>query len=391
MRRMSVLGLLAAASCNMGQHASDPTASSTNSDECAPLNASEMAAGEQIKVDRELFRRAGNGNADPVAEAQLAINNGDFRLFGYSRTVPGMFPAVYGVECRLDLMRQTAPSFFRGMFAASDVAPPDRARAERLFMQSYSTFATTYNRMITTSKVYPWSDLCRPADGSSRPGSDSTPDPDEFGYRDLAETGSPLDLGEAARRGTKDSIERLAKADLTAINRSDPFGFTPLAWAVVYRRPDHAAVLLRYGADPAGSSCQGELNTTSPIQLARRMEWREMIDRLRPHLRTELSPALHDPPVLVPDAASELSRILEPKRRRHAERLPSAISIRAKVAIDADGNPQGCNLEAGSGVSAFDEEICAAVLDVARWEPARGVYGNPEAGVGELRLELRAP
>ena len=110
------------------------------------------------------------------------------------------------------------------------------------------------------------------------------------------------------------------------------------------------------------------------------MEWREMIDRFRPHLRTALFPALLDPPVLVPDAASELSRI-----------LPRAISIRAKVAIDAAGNPQGCNLEAGSGVSAFDEEICAAVLDVTRWEPARGVYGNPEAGVGELRLEVRAP
>lgn len=343
-----------------------------------------------MKIDRKIFDRAGKGQASAAAEAAIAIQKRDFRFFAYSRTVPGIFPSAYGVECRPDLVTRNAPGDFRGMFAASDVPSSGEAlRAERLFEQRYSAFATDYNRAILKDASYPWRDICRAVDQPSQFGMKGDLAVEDYGYRDLKETASPIDLGEAARRGTLESLERLALKDSSAINRADAFGLTPLAWAVIYQRGDHANALLEHGAAPSGSACQ-RLSPTAPIQFARALQWRKMIDQMRPYMNAS-DAALSDPPVLLQKPPySELARGIEQSRKRHAGKLASDVSVKAKVSIDARGKAHGCKLESKTGIRPFDHEICSQILTTTRWKAARGKYGEPVAGDGIIRLHIGA-
>ncbi|MBU1824988.1 MAG: hypothetical protein KKA44_08440 [Alphaproteobacteria bacterium] len=130
MRRILALGLLATSSCSVEPSASSPVGDYSNSNACIIPNADDPTFVKQMKLDQEVFERAGKGEASAAAEAALAIKKSDFRFFAYSRSVPGIFPSAYGVECRPDLVTQTAPGYFRGMFAASDV--PSSAEALRI-------------------------------------------------------------------------------------------------------------------------------------------------------------------------------------------------------------------------------------------------------------------
>ncbi|MBU1825956.1 MAG: ankyrin repeat domain-containing protein, partial [Alphaproteobacteria bacterium] len=238
---------------------------------------------------------------------------------------------------------------------------------------------------------YPWRDICRAIDRPSQFSMAGNPAVESYGYRDLVETASPVDLGEAARRGTLESVERLAQVASSVINRTDAFGLTPLAWAVIYRRGDHAAALLKHGASPSGSSCQRLASPTSPMQFARALQWRKMIDQMRPYITKTPNVVLHDPPTLLSKPSYyELTRSIEFSRKRHAGKLENDASVIAKVSVDANGKAHDCELESKTGIKPLDHDICAQVLTGARWKAARGEYGEPVAGDGIIRLRIEA-
>ena len=171
------------------------------------------------------------------------------------------------------------------------------------------------------------------------------------------------------------------------INRVDPFGLTPLAWAIVYHRKEYAETLMKYGADPSGSPCQGLSAQTSPIQLARALRWREMIDAMRPHMTNASLTALRDPPKLRWKVGTyELNRRIELARTEHyADKLSGGVLI-ARISVDASGNPIGCNLNPGSGSDPFDRTVCSHALLVTKWFAAKDEYGEPVAGEGSIRI-----
>jgi hypothetical protein len=392
MCRVLALGLLAISSCGVAPSTSNPADDYSNLNPCISASLDDPAFRKRMELDREIFDRAEKGEASAAAEAAIAIKKGDFRFFAYSRIVPGIFPAAYGVECRPELVTQNAPGYFRGIFAASDVSSDEVLRTERLFEQRYSAFATAYNRAVLKDARYPWRDICRAVDQPSQFRLNGEPAVKGYGYRDLQETASPIDLGEAARRGTLESVERLAIADSSAVNRADAFGLTPLAWAVVYHRGDHARALLKHGAAPSGSPCQRLSTPTSPMQFARALQWREMIDQMRPHMKNAPYVVLHDPPMLLSKPPlHELSRGIEQSQKRYAGKLASETPVTAKVSLDQKGKALDCKLDPKTGIKAFDQEICSQVLTTTRWKAARGEYGEPVAGEGIIRLRIRSP
>jgi len=346
--------------------------------ECSLYTPEEI---EEFRVrDRQLNGLIAQRRADPKVEAAIAADRGDFRLFGYSRVVPGIFPAVVGFECRANLMLSNS-QWFRGMYSPSDVPPRDEAqrRTRATYGKGYSTFARSYNLALFADSRFPWRDICRPEATPARSIFDGDVAPQNYGYRNLEETVVPIDTGEAARRGTTDSLERLAKANIGAINRPDPFGLTPLGWAVLYKRAEQVKTLIRYGASPVGAPCLGASQSYSPIQLARILRQRNIIEQMLPLMAPEAKQHLHDDPKHGPLPRNSFDFI-----KNYEGRLGSRRRIEILVNIDARGRPTECNLEPKTGIDELDRELCSVGLNKALWEPARDEFGEAMAGVGSL-------
>lgn len=366
-------------------------------DECNPLIPAKTEQDQRAAEDRALFRRAGEGKADAVAETTKAIAAGDFRLFGYSRMVPGIVPAAYGTTCRPDLAFPGVAYRLRGVFARSDVpGSAEMARTEARIGQHYSAFASRYNALITGHPRYPYRDLCRavtiPVPVQAL---DSMPIPardglvSAYGYRDVVPTDDPVDLGEAARRGSLASLDRLATAAKGGVNRADDFGLTPLAWAIVYRRMDHARALLKHGASPSGAACRPADDPLSPLQLARTMRWKPMILELQPYLAAKAQ-RLSDPPRLIKMEMPEDERTaLMEVYARHRAALPETYDAKAIVTVDRNGRGTGCKLQNPAGLADFDKRTCDLARTASRWEPARDEFGEAVAGAGIVPMRLR--
>jgi hypothetical protein len=215
--------------------------------------ASDRANAEGIKQrTRELVSRI--EHADPSVDAGAAVDRGDFRLI---RGISMFGTSAIGVDCRVPRTNRwqgqpltLAERFYSDVVQDCAGADRQRCRSENLLV----AYGRAYNRVIVSDLRYPFADLCRPEPPKPLP-SASYDDPIDYGFSELVVTEQPHDLSEAARRGSLASVSRLVAADGFKIDQEDPYGLTPLAWAIIRRRSDVAKLLLRAGASPLGTDC----------------------------------------------------------------------------------------------------------------------------------------
>jgi hypothetical protein len=70
------------------------------------------------------------------------------------------------------------------------------------------------------------------------------------------------------------------------------------------------------------------------------------------------------------------------------ERLLSEV-IGFTLEVDAKGNPQDCTLDRDFPREAVTIELCRALVDHHRFEPARDAQGNPVSGTYASRIDFR--
>lgn len=347
----------------------------------------------QTASDR-LFQIAGSDTGNPGREAKRAADADDFRFVGYSALVPGIVPAAYGVACRPDLSQDAQRAFVGPIFAASDV-PASAAdhRTEAVAAANYSRFGRAFNAALLADPRYPYRDICRAASPGHAPKPVAAGiRPQEYGFRDLAPTDRPIDLHEAARRGTADALRRLIKAGPAKVDVADPLGMTPLAWAVAYRRSEQAAILLEAGARPAGAICGDQIAPTAPIQIARAMEWRAMVEAMLPHVPAVQVAMLKDAPVLTPDNRLAVNAALAAIMKHHGDRLHSNAgrASHAILVVDRRGRAEGCKIEPATSPTDLGDDICQA-LRGGRWTPARALFGEAVRGEARMRIYFTGP
>ena len=231
-----------------------------------------------------------NGSADPVRDARAAAARGDFRLVR-ALTMGGTYP--FGLECRSPVSNSNDPPmtlavrFYSDVLGSCETAGGTNACALEAAMDRY---APVYNRTLAADPLYPHADICRPLDDRQPRQPRHLYDPVDFGFPDLVPTDRPHDLHEAARRGTAAALASLLASGRGAIDAADPWGLSPLAWAVIRHRSDAAAQLLAAGADPLGPGCQVDA-AESPLRLALQTG-QEALARamLTPAVRARLTP-----------------------------------------------------------------------------------------------------
>ncbi|HEX8238343.1 MAG TPA: hypothetical protein VF574_01230 [Allosphingosinicella sp.] len=254
--------------------------------------AAERSQHEALRRRQAVLVARLEAGADPVRDAAAAAARGDFRLI---RGITMMGTYALGVDCATAAENNgsvqpltLATRFYSDVGGSCETqGGGDPCRTERLL----DSYGPTYNRAIVANPLYPYGDLCRPAaDGVAMR---RIADPADYGFPDLAPTETPHDLHEAARRGTAAAVARMIAAAGTAgVDRADPYGLTPLAWAVIRHRPDVADRLMAAGASPVGADdCEAPDRPQSPLRLAlrtgqealaRRMMTPVAIRRLRP-------------------------------------------------------------------------------------------------------------
>ena len=342
-------------------------------------------------ADNRLFTVAASPNGDAISEARKAGKERDFRFVGYSMLVPGIFPAAYGIECRPSVVSQ-GQRLVRAVFAASDVPNSREAAAvERALSGNFSRFGISYNKALLADPQYPYHDVCRAAPpGGIQAHPFEVASPHEYGFRNLQPTDRPIDLGEAARRGTLASLQSLIALDRKGVNKPDILGMTPLAWAIAYRRDDHAEALLREGASPAGADRLSA--PTSPMQIARAMRWRSMIERMLRHVPTSRAERLEDPPQLMAKNRLALNAALSAAAKPYLPRLaPDGRTAHAAIiSVAADGNARACRMEPSTMYRELDRALCRAILRSQHWEPAHDQFGEPVGGEASVPVRLQS-
>lgn len=317
--------------------------------------------------------------ADPERDAQAAAASGDFRLI-YVSTM--MDTRAMAVTCRVPqdnrfggLPLTLATRFYSDVPGSCETrGGADPCRTEKLL----DAYAPAYNRTLITDPRYPYGDLCR-VGAAAIAVRDTSPDPADYGFPGLAATDRPHDLYEAARRGTPAAVARMiAAADRDRIDRPDPYGMTPLAWAVQRRRADIAARLLAAGANPIGAECDAPDRAESPLRLAlwtgqgalaKRMLTPAVMDRVTPWPGGLLEAAAHG------GVADLLNRMLhEPHQGINGARLAGI-----------DGLPAATQ----TVIDTFQRSLCwHAKLPRGTGIQMVGVYesGGVKRGFGEHRM-----
>ncbi|NIJ18358.1 hypothetical protein FHS95_000027 [Sphingomonas naasensis] len=352
--------------------------------------SAEREAETREAAARRLATVAASGRGDPIAEATRAASTGDFRFVGYSMLVPGLFPAAYGVICRPSVVSQDR-RLVGPVFGASDVmGSAEEMAKERATAENFDRFGKRYNAALLADRRYPYHDLCRAGSSDSRELRAERLPPHRYGFRDLVPTDRPIDPGEAARRGTAASLDRLIASKRAELDKADILGMTPLGWAVAYRRGAAIEALLGAGASPAGAGRVSD--PTAPIQIARAMQWRAAVEAMlkrAPALRE----AVEDPPRLIERSRAGLNAALAATVKGREARLapgPSTV-YKLTVTVNPEGQAASCRIAPLTGADGLDRALCGAALRETRWKPGRGAFGEAVAGVGSLtaRLEPR--
>jgi hypothetical protein len=178
-----------------------------------------------------------------------------------ARDLPFMFATTgvdryLGVECSNPRGTRALPLAGDEAFWPDDtIEPPAAQRRSDLREAARRQAALAGNLRALARDDFPYPDLCRASGGSAGP---MTADALSGRSALAAYTGPARDLHDAARRGDAAEVRRwLARAG--SIDTPDSFGLTPMAWAVLRRRPETVDILLDAGGSPvAGAGRPGE-------------------------------------------------------------------------------------------------------------------------------------
>jgi protein TonB len=116
---------------------------------------------------------------------------------------------------------------------------------------------------------------------------------------------------------------------------------------------------------------------TAPIQIARAIRWRNVIDRMLPLVPSARAEPLFDEPKHDPAHRPNYDDVRGPLR---------GTSVSLKLQVNASGRATGCTVARSSGNDRVDAQVCTAFIQRSRWLPARDRYGNPVAGEVTTRL-----
>jgi Gram-negative bacterial TonB protein C-terminal len=314
---------------------------------------------------RNQMRRLIAQNAEQ--DAREAMERGEYRFGVASLYVPGWLPDAIGVVCRPEILQMPNHAMELFGYAASDV--PMRGDLER--RQKFARYAPRYNRTLVESQKYPYKDLCRPAPQDRKVSAIDTKGigPAKFGFRDLEETKDPIDLHEAARRGSTMALVEMLEMKRFPVNKPDILGMTPLAWAVAYGRVEQARLLLEGGADPAGTPCNSVDDETSPTRIARQLGEPHLVAALAQY---SVKPGFRPlPPNPIPAVDGVKSYLGSAKI--------SAIALKSKreelrlvlhITVSNAGRVSKCSVSKPSGLQELDEIVCQTMLANFQYRPA---------------------
>lgn len=349
-------------------------------DPCSCESRDEVARiHERHADDKRFISEAHLGKSVPEQEAARAISRGDFRLAAFFRerqrdaafTTPG---AVCFASPTLTAIRGYSYGFDIEMM----VTVPNRE------------FARRYNETLLADRSYPFRDICRSEELGKRPAQLA---PSQFGFRNLAQTQMPIDLGEAARRGTLESMRRLLAQEPDQINKPDIFEMTPLAWAIAYRREEQARLLISSQAHFGGSACADPRKPTAPIQVARQLRWHAMVDLLLKGVPETDAAHFEDQPRPVASKISAFSAVLRKSVDPLLDKLPEDRfgSYQAELWINKQGRATKCALGPSTEMADLDSLICKTLLEHYPAESGRDRYGEAREGKLLVRLGLFKP
>ncbi|KHK90531.1 hypothetical protein [Novosphingobium malaysiense] len=371
----TILAMVAVSGCSPHPQEGDVNADGALVADCGDRRADPAALNAMRVSDKALFKALSrHTKPDPVAEAQKALEAGDFRLAA-ATTPDGVTTELYGAECRV--LGGLKPWMVRVLAFVPDEAvamgkgPDDKV----------TDFGRRYNAAVLTDVRYPFADVCRDLDRAG-------PKPDfseaatkgielPFGFAELGPARMSYGLGAAARRGSVYDINVLIRRDHQEVNASDMFGMTPLAWAIAYHRWPAAEALLKAKASPTGAACQTAIDRESPLQVARIMRWYAMIRRLRPLVTEEQFANLRQNPSWDDKSLSEFNHALTELKERYAKQLRRQSFSRHDLIFEVDekGNSVSCKLEPAARIPEFGEELCGLAVDIVQWAPARDAFG----------------
>jgi hypothetical protein len=346
--------------------------------------ADEAHAARRADDDR-LFKLATVGSGNPEHEAAIAAARGDFRFVGHSLLVPGIFPAAYGVECRppINILKE---ALSRATYAGSDMPPVNETEAAERTRSSdnHATFGLRYNRALLADARFPYDDMCRLSMAQQTLTEDFTK-PVDYGFRDLMPIERPANLGEAARRGTAQSLTALIASRRGELNKRDTFGMTPLSWAIAYGRREHAQLLMKSGA--LALPTPNVVNDTDPVRLARDKGWRDMVASMLSTLNAKEKEVLVLPPELKRQDRTFVNALDQLKLSRSPQKTQDAIYV-VRLQISSAGKVNECSVDPGRSDSELAKRLCKIILKTSRWTPARNGFGDGVSGAATLRLRV---
>jgi hypothetical protein len=251
-----------AISCSPG-----PTAARPPTSQQAAQSAAEIEP-----VTTALMKRLESGAAQPAPDARAAADRGDFG-FIYSGAGLGGGEHMPGVFCHTP--------YLRGGSAKASIHWGDSFDAElSRRMSLYERYAAEYNRALIDHPRFPYADLCAPV--ARRPAVLGEPGGlSHIGRPARALTRAPLNLHEAARRGSPAQVRRFLREG--NVEDLDHFNMTALAWAVAHGREDVAGLLLSAGAKsmPAGADSMSVTPVLAAIS-QKRMKLLRRLDLPKP-------------------------------------------------------------------------------------------------------------
>ena len=373
------LGMIGTAACSQRDAGGGVTVDGTVLAKCDDARADTAFLSRMRKSDNALRKALAGGNANAVAEANQALDAGDYRLVA-ATTATGIATEPYGVQCRV--LGGLSPWTVRAIAFVEDDSVPLAAAAKQMPDDSVTGFGRRYNAAMLADPRYPYADVCRAVDKAGpvppAPDNSDTGVVQPYGFAELGTARMDHGLGAAARRGSVHDIGVLLERDARALDRPDMFGLTPLAWAVAYHRWPAAEALLEAKASPTGATCQSTIDRQSPLQIARIMRWYAMIRQMRPLVSEEAFASLRQKPRWDDASLTEFNHALTELKERYDNILRGQKFARHDLnfQVDEQGNTTECKMDPASGSPGFDKELCGLAVEIVRWTPARDAFGT---------------